>query len=130
MDNKQYSVTIEVEVRSTSHQEAKAEGIQDIFEHIAYGSIEADVREIQKDLNNIPINEILGDVQNRIEALKKSTMFNEPNGLETELKYLEKAIQKLKEGDQQALTVIEYIRLLTYNDDLFDLSSDVLKRFE
>ncbi|MDG3045517.1 hypothetical protein OE903_23170 [Bacillus sp. B6(2022)] len=70
MDNKQYSVTIEVEVRSTSHQEAKAEGIQDIFEHIAYGSIEADVREIQKDLNNIPINEILGDVQNRIEALK------------------------------------------------------------
>ncbi|MDG3045516.1 hypothetical protein OE903_23165 [Bacillus sp. B6(2022)] len=46
------------------------------------------------------------------------------------MKYLEKAIQKLKEGDQQALTVIEYIRLLTYNDDLFDLSSDVLKRFE
>ncbi|MGM0817746.1 MAG: hypothetical protein ACQEUO_19955 [Bacillota bacterium] len=130
MDNKQYSVTIEVEVSSTSHQNAKAEGIQDIFEHIAYGSIEADVREIHKELNTIPINEKLGGVQSRIEALKKSTMFNEPDGLESEIKYFEKAIQKLSEGDQQALTVLEYIRSLTYNDDLFDLSSDVLKRFE
>ncbi|WP_350303286.1 hypothetical protein [Bacillus pumilus] len=123
MDNKQYSVKIEVEVGSTSHQEAKKEGIQDIFEHIAYGSIEAEVREIH------PINEKLVDVQSRIEALKDISIFN-PDGLGTELKYLEKAIQKLKEGDQQALTVIEYIRSLTYNDDLFDLSSDVLKRFE
>ncbi|MGQ9024232.1 hypothetical protein [Bacillus sp. 18-5] len=130
MDNKQYSVTIEVEVRSTSHQEAKAEGIQDIFELIAYGSIEADVREIHNELNTIPINEKLGGVQSRIEALKKSTMFNEPDDLESEMKYLEKAIQKLSEGDQQALTVIKYIQSLTYNDDLFDLSSDVLKRFE
>lgn len=130
MDNKQYSVTIEVEVSSTSHQEAKAEGIQDISELIAYGSIEADVREIHKEMNTIPTNEKLGDVQSRIEALKKSTMFNETDGLESEIKYIEKAIQKLSEGDQQALTVIEYIQSLTYNDDLFDLSSDVLKRFE
>jgi len=130
MDNKQYSVTIEVEVSSTSHQEAKAEGIQDIFEHIAYGSsIEADVREIHNGLNTSQINEKLIDVQSRIEALKQSSC-NEPDCLETELKYLEKAIQKLHEGDQQALTVIEYIRSFTYIDDLFDLSSDVLKRFE
>ncbi|WP_226567760.1 hypothetical protein [Bacillus stratosphericus] len=126
---KQYSVKIEVEVGSTSHQEAKAEGIQDISEHIAYGSIEADVREIYNGLNTSQINEKLIEVQSRIEALKQSS-FNEPDCLETELKYLEKAIQKLHEGDQHALNVIEYIRLLTYNDDLFDLSSDVLKQFK
>lgn len=124
MDNKQYSVKIEVEVRSTSHQEAKAEGLQDILEHLRNGSIEAEVTE----LNTIHINEKLIGVQSRIEALKKSTMF--PDGLESEIKYFEKAIQKLSEGDQQALTLIEYIRLLTYNDELFNLSSDVLKRFE
>ncbi|UUD44611.1 hypothetical protein [Bacillus pumilus] len=129
MNNKQYSVTIAVEVSSTSHQEAKEEGIQDISELIAYGSIEADVREIHNELNTIQMNEKLVGVQSRIKALKDISIFNR-DGLETELKYLDKAIQKLKEGDQQALTVIEYIRLLTYNDDLFDLSTDVLKRFE
>ncbi|PRS35758.1 hypothetical protein C6Y02_17250 [Bacillus sp. NMCC4] len=129
MKNKQYSVKIEVEVGFTSHQEAKEGGIQDISELIAYGSIEADVREIHNELNTIQMNEKLVGVQSRIKALKDISIFNR-DGLETELKYLDKAIQKLKEGDQQALTVIEYIRLLTYNDDLFDLSTDVLKRFE
>ncbi|WP_144481734.1 hypothetical protein [Bacillus pumilus] len=129
MDNKQYSLKIEVEVSSTSHQEAKAEGLQDILEHLRNGSIEADVREIHNELNTIQMNEKLVGVQSRIKALKDISIFNR-DGLETELKYLDKAIQKLSEGDQQALTVIEYIRSLTYNDDLFDLSSDVLKRFE
>ncbi|WP_144514935.1 hypothetical protein [Bacillus pumilus] len=129
MDNKQYSVKIEVEVSSTSHQEAKAEGLQDILEHLRNGSIEADVREIHNELNTIQMNEKLVGVQSRIKALKDISIFNR-DGLETELKYLDKAIQKLKEGDLQAHTVIEYIRSLTYNDDLFDLSSDVLKRFE
>lgn len=98
------------------------------MEHLRNGSIEAEVTEIHHEFNTIHINEKLIGVQSRIEALKKSTMF--PDGLESEIKYFEKAIQKLSEGDQQALTVIEYIRSLTYNDDLFDLSSDVLKRFE
>ncbi|QNP18239.1 hypothetical protein H9S87_18875 (plasmid) [Bacillus pumilus] len=129
MKNKQYSVKIEVEVGFTSHQEAKKEGIQDILEHLRNGSIEAEVREIHHEVNTIQINEKLGDVQNRIAVLKEISIFH-PDGLETELKYLVQAIQKLSEGDQQALTVIEYIRSLTYNDDLFDLSSDVLKRFE
>lgn len=129
MKNKQYSVKIEVEVGFTSHQEAKKEGIQDILEHLRNGSIEAEVREIHNELNTIQMNEKLVGVQSRIKALKDISIFN-PDGLETELKYLDKAIQKLNEGDQQALTVIEYIRSLTYNDDLFDLSSAVLKRFE